>query len=81
MNNRTKKILTWSFAGVVVAFIGKAIYDKMQNKDKTMVSKSETPTYDESKKPANIQFYNLQKKLGDSAVKEFFEKNKTLSLK
>jgi hypothetical protein len=81
MKISTNKIVTWGIAGVVVAFIGKTIYDKMQNKNKTMVTKSETPTFSESKKPANIQFYNLQKKLGDSAVKEFFEKNKTLSLK
>jgi len=40
MNNTAKKIITWSVAGVIVAFIGRVIYKTIKNKREGIVSNS-----------------------------------------
>jgi|688.fasta_scaffold11311_27 hypothetical protein len=40
MNNTAKKIITWSVAGVIVAFVGRVIYKTIKNKREGIVSNS-----------------------------------------
>ena len=40
MNDTTKKIITWSVAGVLVAFVGRVVYKIIKNKREGIVSNS-----------------------------------------